>query len=407
MRATRKRSQQRQKVGLVSLRYDSKEQRWKASYSDPATGSRHRERLPVATEEEALAWSIEQNRCLLEGKGVRLPGIRPRREGLAIRQALMKAIATSRGQAKHRGRLLDEAEHFMRWVELTFAHVRFWEQVNREVWRAYDTQLQDEDLSRDGLKHRWEILRKASAFWADEAPDLYHDHLRACKIKLPPDPWREPPILTLKQLIAFLAWTETEAPDLWPLVALAGLAGAREYEGAFAREVDVNIVAGKFRVDESNVHLPKNAYSYRTVTLCKQLVDILRRYAAKRKVRAVSPDEGFFLHRDGRPWTERRLERRWETVMTKARKAGIDMPTGFCARHFRHTFCSLTEFDAGVNRQALLRYTGRAPEGILGKKYQRLRPQKLHELLTLPWQSWLNENWNKKEEADSDQAYLD
>ena len=400
----------RHRVGFVQL-WQERDGTWRARFED-TTGKDVRRRLPKGIPvDQALSWANTLNWQLLEQRGF----VRQREQrvcGVSVRDAIETAIRLSNGNPAYKKRCALEMNRFLGWLSREHETATEWQMITRTVWREYDRFLKANWPSRDTQLAAWKPLRSAAIHLQDEDAGLYPNTLKAAKIRIKTAGRRNPPTLSAEQLRMWLDWLEANAPSIYPIAVLQGLAGLRIYEAAYLRKIDLDLNAHTVRVADVDDHAVKTVDSKRTIPVCWQAVERLARYLSTRSEPNAPPESRLLTTPKGLPWDRESIMRQYHRAMRKARTAVteglVSLPAGFQPHHLRATFTNLARFGAKCDREAVIQYQGRAATDVTAEHYESLPVSQLKALVVSPFEQYLtatlrqNAHGNDKMGGDQD-----
>jgi len=358
--------------------------KWELRWHDGVAGDRRR-RIGTANYDDVKAVCSEINKAILERRGFlpQIPDGPPEKE-VTISAALLQAVKATAANPETRRKYKHAVNRFLRYLKENYAEVAHWSDLKPSILIAYKNSLRG---AYDTKRNLLVPIKRASAYWAADAPEKYRDYCAAAKgqLKLRRIKRTEIPALSKSQLRNFLAFMCKHYPELYPLACLQGLAGARGYEAAHVRVSDFNSMAGEITFTDTAAHKLKTPASERTIPLIPQVLEAVLGYRAKLESREPTPDAPLFLNKDAMPWTPNRLSYAWRVAMTAARKEqGLKLPVRFSGDHLRHTFTTLA-YEAGCRERTLQRYLGHAAPDVMGQHYLHISVSQLRQQVVVPF----------------------
>ena len=364
-------------------------QYWLLRYTDPTTGADVRRRVSDQDIAEVKAMAKHLTREAYLGKGY-LAG-KPKAPTIA--EGLAEAIRLANTRETTTRDRAQRAKQFVRWLGENYPHVRTWDDLKPSMVRAYQLDMEGRGRAYDTIRLNLSPIKLAWRHLAENFPEIVKPMPR---IKLKTPPKREIQCLGVNEVLALIEWLKTNAPDLWAMACLQGLAGLRMLEAAALRVQDVDLKAGTVMITDTGLHAPKSHSSHRTLPVCGHVLEALRVAIANQEVRPATGE--LFVNALGNLWTQGSLSHRWTQ---KLRSAGRDLCKPKLAttpaRKLRAAFATMAG-RAEIPDRLVKAYLGHAPGDMLGEHYRRIGLDELQsvseriEALTLehsgagPWQ---------------------
>ena len=154
------------------------------------------------------------------------------------------------------------------------------------------------------------------------------------------------------------------------MARLQGLAGLRMLEAAAIRRQDVDLEAGTVSITETPLHKPKNAFSFRTIPLCREALEALRGAIGTQKI--IPPGGELSVNHYGAPWNLYSLSEEWTVSMRRAAAAlAIPRLAAIPARKLRAAFATMA-IRLGCQEDLVRPYVGHAANSILTGHYRKI-----------------------------------
>ncbi|MCX7016756.1 MAG: site-specific integrase [Candidatus Sumerlaeota bacterium] len=394
----------RKKVGFVTVWQDANEQ-FKARFQHPLTNQDVRRTLQVGAEEEAIQAALALNRAVLEDRGLLFLSAKPRKTvadmGPTIADALAESIRMTRGNEATRTRYQKGANLFQDWLRANQPSVQHWADLRPSMIIAWVQSMKATGKACDTMRLALTPIRRSSAYWAAERPDLFRDIVKGAgkQITLERPPMQPVTALAPEQVAQFLDWLKENAPRLWPMAYLSALSGLRMMEAASLRHCDIDWTAGTATIADTATHKPKNRGSYRTIPVMPEALAAVREHLDGSKVQGMREDP-VFLHARGRPWNQSNLVTAWQRALKEAREdSGFAFLADFQPHRLRAAFSTMAS-RAKVDHRLLQRYVGHVPSDVLGMHYESITVEVLRKEIVDPVARYWATNKEAKEDAD-------
>lgn len=347
---------------------------WELRWPDAQTGWDKRKRVYVEKESEAREEARPINAMIVAGRK-----LAKRRDALTVREALIQSSSATGANRDTKRRYTEAINRFLAFLDRKYG-IQNWSDMRPSIVIAYKQEMVDAGKAYDTIRNSLVPIKRASAYWAAEAPDVYRDYVQACgkQLSLQKPLPKNPPVLSAEQLEAFLAWLKTNAPILWAMAVLQGKAGLREFEAAHLRYGDVDFKNEIVTVAKTDTHTPKNRGSYRTIPVHADVIAAITDHTSA--IAPVSEAAPLFVSTSGRPWTVHSLCWRWSETMKAARKVKeLELPKEFTAHNLRATFVTLCR---SCDRDLRKRYIGHTAGDVLGEHYESVTVQDLQAVVS-------------------------
>ncbi|MBI3736140.1 tyrosine-type recombinase/integrase [Candidatus Sumerlaeota bacterium] len=353
------------KIGSVSIRPLGKDA-WQIRYRDTGTTRDVRRRLQGLSFRDAQAVAININSELMRGKGY-LPGKPKVPELPTIAEGIAQAIESRNTVDSTRLDRAGRAKRFVLWLGENYPAVKFWNQIRPAMLQNYVVAAERRGLSYFSVRLDIAPVKLAWRYMADNHPE----HVRPLpRVKLVSAPKQEIQCLEAAEVAALLDWLKLNAPDLHGMATVQALAGLRVLEAAALRACDVDLAAGTLTVTQTPTHKPKTRDSYRTLPLCAEAIEALRRTIETQRI--IPAGGELFVNSDGGLWKRTALGHRWAKMLKRAARE-LEMPrlAEIPCRKLRAAFATMAS-RMGAPDRLLKAYMGHSAGDMLGGHYRRI-----------------------------------
>lgn len=359
------------KVGLVSLKQFS-DGSWQVRWWDASTRKYIRRKIPATSYTEAVAMAKVYNQDIAGDKGF-MPSMRGK-AGHTVTDAILEAIDNSDAHGKTKTNYGHNANSFTGWLATYRKGITRWEQITTKCIEDYLTHCEGLNLSFDGIRQRFHVVRATSLYMARVYSERYKNPATGVKLKrAKPTGKIEEDKIVLNPIEARLIvnFAKVNRADLAPIIALQAFAGLRVLEAVHLRRQDVDIEGKTIRVTVTPDHAPKTIASERTIPICAQLVEVLREVIKGRKLILPEPGDYLFTSRYGRVWTLNGITHALKEIyVTASTKLSNPRYKTVFPRRLRSTFVNIIRSARGDYR-VLQRYVGHELADVLGTNYER------------------------------------
>ena len=380
------------RIGLVSVSALG-EKKWGVRWTDPSTGKEVKKRFSgidlKGVEEIAAFVTVE----ILAGRGLR-PATGKRFPSL--REAFASTIRTSGQRESSRKNTAYFAARFEDWIERRHPRVRTWADLRPMMVAEYVRELEGAGKAFDTVRMALQPVKLA---WRHVLENYPGEIQPLPRIKQAPAPKKVPACLEPSEVRDLLDWLGADRPALRGTATLQALAGLRVYEAAAIRRRDVDFEKGTVTVTDTGFHKPKTLNSYRTVPVCREVLEVLSSAMESQK---VIPSTGeLFQTKAMNPWTKNSLSTAWRRAILSARKAGFALE-GFQPHRLRSAFVTMVS-RAGASDRILKAYVGHSAGDMLGDHYRAISTAELRSVSSLMegWRTFPDEGRNWKLSGNS------
>jgi len=359
------------RIGLVLLKQTS-DGGWRVAWWSSEDKKYYRRVLPAANYEQARKMANELSTELAERKGF-LPTLKSRR-GHTIQEAITMALRFSRAQIITKLDYKRDGDRFLKYLFENNPGLQRWGDLKPFHIEEYLRRLEAKSLAYDTLKHKIQPLRMTSIFMANNFPELYHDIFRRIQL-MKPQKRVTPQTLSIDDLTALLEHAREHNKEVYPLLMLLSMTGARVLEVAHLRECDLNLELATIRITQTENHSPKTINSDREIPIPQEALDVLKSIMLSRKIQGGLTylfDSGRRADKEenqGAPWSRSGICHALKRAFSQAgRDTGHEMLKTFPPRRLRATFIThLTR--AGAPEYILQRYVGHSPSSMMREHY--------------------------------------
>lgn len=332
-------------------------------YTDPATGRDVKRRLAGLGPNEVRAVAEHLNGECYRGRGYLAGQV----SAPEITEALADVIKLAATRPHTTAGRAWQAKQFTDWLAVKYPKVKTWDALKPFMLQTYVRELEDRTLAFDSVRLAMAPIKLAWRAMADNYPELVRPLPR---IRQKPAAPKAIQCLEAGEVATLIDWLKVNAPDLWPMACLQGLAGLRCWEASALREQDINLKAGTISVVDTGEHKPKTNTSYRTIPVCSEVMDALRAHLIALKVRQASGE--LFTHAKGETWGNNNLVQRWQRVLAKAAlDVGNPRLKAIPARKLRAAFATMAG-RLGCSDRLVKAYLGHTAGDMLGDHYRAI-----------------------------------